>query len=70
MGTAAPVKNGPALSGYGAGSMTKALGAAMKFIPAPLVESLMWDRGKEMSGHADFTRKTGIPVFFADPHSP
>jgi IS30 family transposase len=64
------VKNGPALSGYGAASMNKALAAALKPIPAPLVRSLTWDRGKEMSGHAAFTRKTAIPVFFADPHSP
>ncbi|MFF7945049.1 IS30 family transposase [Nocardia gamkensis] len=69
-GAAAPVKNGPALSGYGAASMNKALAAALKPIPAPLVRSLTWDRGKEMSGHAAFTRKTAIPVFFADPHSP
>ena len=31
---------------------------------------MTWDRGKEMSAHAQFRIETEIPVFFADPHSP
>jgi len=30
----------------------------------------VWDRGKELSGHAQFALETGTRVFFADPHSP
>ncbi len=69
-GKSVPVKNGPALSGYGALSMNKALAAALNGIPTPMVKSLTWDRGKEMSAHTALTSKIGVPVFFADPHSP
>ena len=63
-------KNGPSLSGYGALSMNKALAQAMESVPAELRRSLTWDRGKEMSAHAQFTIDTGLKVYFADPHSP
>lgn len=63
-------KTGPALSGYGAVSMNKALAAAMTPMPTELKRSLTWDRGKEMSAHAQFTIDTGLKVYFADPHSP
>jgi transposase, IS30 family len=63
-------KNGPALAGYGAVTMKNALAAAMTTLPQQLRRSLTWDRGKELSRHAAFKVETGIPVYFADPHSP
>lgn len=63
-------KNGPALAGYGAVTMKNALAATMSTLPESVLRSLTWDRGKELSAHATFKVETGIPVFFADPHSP
>ena len=64
------VKNGPALAGYGAITMKDALAATITTLPQQLFRSVTWDRGKEMSAHAQFKVETGIPVFFADPQSP
>ena len=63
-------KNGPALAGYGAVTMTNALKRTVATLPAELWSSLTWDRGKEMSDHARFTIESGVKVYFADPHSP
>ena len=69
-GTIPAVKNGPALGGYGAVAMKDALQATMTTMPAELLRSLTWDRGKKLSAHALFKVDTGIAVYFADPHSP
>jgi IS30 family transposase len=69
-GAKAPVKNGPSLGGYGALAMNAALTASMTQLPEQLRKTLTWDRGKELSGHAQFALDTGTRVFFADPHSP
>ena len=46
------------------------LAAKMGTLPEFLRNSVTWDQGKEMARHADFTIRTGIPVYFCDPHSP
>ncbi len=63
-------KNGPALAGYGAVTMTNALAQAITALPDHLRRSVTWDRGKELSDHARFTAHTGVKVYFADPKSP
>ncbi|MFI5540641.1 IS30 family transposase [Nocardia sp. NPDC051929] len=69
-GVIARTKNGPALAGYGAVTMTDALTRTLRPLPPPLRRSLTWDRGKELSDHARFTARTGVEVYFADPKSP
>jgi len=69
-GTIPRTKNGPPLAGYGAATMKNALASTMSSLPEQLRRSLTWDRGKELSAHAQFKVETGIPVYFADPHSP
>jgi IS30 family transposase len=69
-GTIKRTKNGPALAGYGAVTMKNALAAAIATLPEQLRRSITWDRGKELSEHAQLTVETGVRVYFADPHSP
>jgi IS30 family transposase len=42
----------------------------METLPEFLRNSVTWDQGKEMARHAEFTVRTGLPVYFCDPHSP
>jgi IS30 family transposase len=46
------------------------LAGKMQTLPEALANSITWDQGKEMAEHASFTVKTGIDVYFCDPHSP
>ena len=69
-GVQPPVKNGPALGGYGAEAMRDALAARFATMPDQLRRSLTWDRGKELAQHAQLKIDTGLEVYFADPHSP
>jgi len=46
------------------------LARKMESLPEFMKNSVTWDQGKEMARHADFTVRTGMPVYFCDPHSP
>jgi IS30 family transposase len=39
-------------------------------LPAHLMVSLTWDRGKELAAHVRFSINTGVQVYFCDPHAP
>jgi IS30 family transposase len=58
------------LAGKDAQSVNNALVEAFVRLPASMKKSLTWDRGMELAKHADFTRRTNIPVYFCDPQSP
>ena len=64
------VHNGPALAGRGAEAVKGAIAAMITTLPEHLRRSLTWDRGKELAQHAQLRIDTGLPVYFADPHSP
>jgi IS30 family transposase len=46
------------------------LARKMQTLPDAIKHSVTWDQGKELARHTDFTMRTGMPVYFCDPHSP
>ena len=57
------------LTGRDSLTVGEAIIAATGGLPAQIRRSLTWDCGAEMARHATITA-TGLPVFFAHPHSP
>ncbi len=57
------------LTGRDSLTVTHAIIAAVGGLPASITRSLTWDCGSEMALHKDVTA-TGLPVYFAHPHSP
>jgi IS30 family transposase len=63
-------KTSPALAGHGAEAVRDAIAETIVKLPEELRRSLTWDQGSEMAQHAQLRIETGLPVYFADPHSP
>lgn len=51
-------------------NVEKAMHRAILTLTTELRRSITGDQGAQMSAHRSFTSKTGIPVYFCDPHSP
>ena len=51
-------------------TVTDAMVAMLKPDPRSARHSLTVDNGKEFALHLQFTDRTGVPMFFCDPHSP
>ena len=53
-----------------AASALAGFSAKLNSIAAPMRQSLTYDQGKELARHKELTRRTGVAVYFCDPHSP
>ena len=51
-------------------SVRTAYAQALRSLPREITKTLTYEQGKEMSGHKQFTRDTGIAVYCAHPGSP
>ena len=51
-------------------TVVDALTRHVRTLPAGLMTSLTWDRGKELAAHRRFTIATDVQVYFCDPQSP
>jgi IS30 family transposase len=56
--------------GFTAEKVAEAVVEQMSALPDWFAKTLTWDRGTEMARHAEITARTGIAVYFADPHCP
>jgi IS30 family transposase len=51
-------------------SALEAFSAKLNSIAEPLRQTLTYDQGREMAKHKQLTARTGVQVYFCDPHSP
>ena len=51
-------------------AVVESFSAVLNREPATMRKTMTYDQGREMHGHKILTEKTGVKVYFADPHSP
>lgn len=54
----------------GTQSVVDSFAAVLNRQPAAMRKTMTYDQGREMHGHKTLTQRTGIQIYFADPHSP
>ena len=64
------VKDGPPITGAGAGAVRNAIAETITTLPEQLRRSLTWDQGIEMAQHVRLRLDTGLQIYFCDPRSP
>jgi len=58
------------LRGSSAQEALEGFSRAFAPLPATMRRTLTYDQGKEMALHKTLSRRTGLAIYFADPHSP
>ena len=51
-------------------SVVDSFAAVLNRQPAAMRKTMKYDQGREMHGHKILTERTGVQIYFADPHSP
>lgn len=51
-------------------SAVEGFSAALNGMPLAVRKSMTYDQGREMARHAEITQRTGVAIYFCDPHSP
>ena len=51
-------------------SAVEGFSAALNRMPLAMRKSMTYDQWREMARHAEITQKTGVAIYFCDPHSP
>ena len=64
------MKDGPPITGAGAGAVRNAIADTITTLPEQLRRSLTWDQGIEMAQHVQLRFDTGLQIYFCDPRSP
>lgn len=56
--------------GYKAPQVREALIERLLEIPAPVRKTLTWDQGRELTLHEEISARSGVEIFFCEPHAP
>lgn len=51
-------------------SAVEGFSAALNRMPLAVRKTMTYDQGREMTRHAEITQRTGVAIYFCDPHSP